>query len=218
MIDDNYLDLLDKNRNMVPILSIEGNADQTDGRRGAGVYATLMDAMSRLNKLGIFFGVSVTFTTENLSTITEISFVESLFSQGCKVVFFIEYVPVSSESRHLAPGDTERTILEERQSALRAKYPKMIFLSFPGDEKHTGGCLAAGRGFFHINANGDAEPCPFSPYSDSSVKDHTLLEILDSGLFRKISESGMLIGEHSGGCLLFEKEADVISMLDSSRK
>lgn len=47
----------------------------------------------------------------------------------------------------------------------------MVFLSFSGDEKYVGGCLAAGRGFFHINANGEVEPCPFSPYSDVNSKE-----------------------------------------------
>lgn len=88
-------------------------------------------------------------------------------------------------------------------------------MSFPGDEKYTGGCLAAGRGFFHINANGDAEPCPFSPYSDISVRDHSLLEVLDSRLFVKMRQSGMLLGEHTGGCLLFNKEDDVKKMIIS---
>lgn len=72
---------------------------------------------------------------------------------------------------------------------------------------------AAGRGFLHINADGGAEPCTFSPYSDISVRDHSLLEVLDSKLFINLRDSGMLIGEHRGGCLLFEKEEYVKDFL-----
>lgn len=88
----------------------------------------------------------------------------------------------------------------------------MVFIAFPGDEKSSGGCLAAGRGFFHINAHGGAEPCPFSPYSDTSLKEVSLEEALDSPLFRHLQENGNLEKEHIGGCVLFEQR-DLVQKL-----
>jgi MoaA/NifB/PqqE/SkfB family radical SAM enzyme len=79
----------------------------------------------------------------------------------------------------------------------------MIIISFPGDEKESGGCLAAGRGFFHINATGGAEPCPFSPYSDTSLRTTSLKAVLNSPLFTRLREEGALDAEHTGGCALF---------------
>ena len=169
--------------------------------------------MEMLNRQGIFYGVSITVTTENIRNITDQSFIDELSRSGCKVIFFIEYIPVTADSLALAPGDPERIFMENQQNILMELHPELMFLSFPGDEKHTGGCLAAGRGFFHINVNGGAEHCHFSPYSDISVRDHSLLEVLESGLFVKLRDSGMLIGEHSGGCVLFEKEEDVKNFL-----
>ena len=90
---------------------------------------------------------------------------------------------------------------------------EMVFIAFPGDEKSSGGCLAAGRGFFHINAMGGAEPCPFSPYSDVSLKNMTLKEALKSPLFQKLQENGNLEKEHIGGCVLFEQEEQVKQLL-----
>jgi MoaA/NifB/PqqE/SkfB family radical SAM enzyme len=90
----------------------------------------------------------------------------------------------------------------------------MLFLSFPGDEKDTGGCLAAGRGFFHISVNGDAEPCPFSPYSDTNIRDKSLLEALQSPLFSKLTETGMLNSQHTGGCVLFDKQNEVKALIN----
>ena len=81
----------------------------------------------------------------------------------------------------------------------------MIYISFPGDEKSSGGCLAAGRGFFHINSHGGAEPCPFSPYSDINVKDTSLKEALQSELFTALRNSNILADDHIGGCVLHEK-------------
>lgn len=209
MIDEDYIDLFHENRNLVPIISIEGDRKQTDGRRGIGTYNLIMKAIENLNKKRILFGASITVTTENIMTTTSKDFVNDLYNKGTRVLVFTEYVPVTKETRNLAPRDEERLILEEKVEELRKEFENMVFLSFPGDEKYSEGCLAAGRGFFHINANGGAEPCPFSPYSDINLKEVTLREALKSPLFKRIKESDVLREEHDGGCLLFEKEEDV---------
>lgn len=214
MFDDDYIKLFDKNRNLVPMLSIEGNRGQTDARRGIGTYNTLMTAMDNLNKKGILYGGSVTVTTENIMTVTSKEFVEELYSKGARALVFVEYVPVTQITKKLAPTDKERLILEEKIKKLRKEFENVVFLSFPGDEKYAGGCLAAGRGFFHINASGSAEPCPFSPYSDVNLKEYSLKEALKSPLFRKLKENEMLLGDHEGGCLLFEKDEDVKKLLE----
>ncbi len=62
-------------------------------------------------------------------------------------------------------------------------------------------------------SNGGAELCPFSPYSDTNLKSCSLLEALQSPLFKKLAETEMLLGNHDGGCLLFEKESQVKELL-----
>jgi MoaA/NifB/PqqE/SkfB family radical SAM enzyme len=91
----------------------------------------------------------------------------------------------------------------------------MILVSFPGDEKESGGCLAAGRGFFHINAYGGAEPCPFSPHSGANLKTATLMQALQSPLFLSLREGDILRKEHSGGCALFEFNDEVTVMVSA---
>ncbi len=93
----------------------------------------------------------------------------------------------------------------------------MVFVSFPGDEKSSGGCLAAGHGFFHINSHGGAEPCPFSPYSDINVRDTSIREALRSGLFQALQNEGILMDDHIDGCVLNEKRAEVDALLHSRR-
>lgn len=215
MINDSYINLFNKNRNLIPILSIEGSEEQTDKRRGNGTYNMLMKCMDSLMKKDILFGASITVTTENISTVTNKAFFDALYTKGCRGVIFVEYVPVTEATRGLAPTNYERKMLEENQEKLRKEFADAIFLSFPGDEKYTGGCLAAGRGFFHINVNGGAEPCPFSPYSDTNLKECTLKEALQSPLFKKLKDSEILSVEHTGGCLLFEKEAQVKEILNN---
>ncbi len=216
VMNESYIQLFDHNRNLVPIISIEGDKLQTDERRGVGTYDTLMATMDTMKKKGILFGASVTVTTKNIQTIISKEFIDKLYSKGCKALVFVEYVPVAVTSKELAPADAERALLEQELESLRTRYEDVVFLSFPGDEKSTGGCLAAGRGFFHINVNGGAEPCPFSPYSDTSLRDCTLLEALQSPLFKKLKELEILMGEHTGGCVLFEMEAEVKKIVGNS--
>lgn len=213
LLNEDYLKLFDENRNLVPIFSIEGDEEITDSRRGDGVYNVLLNSMDLMKRNNIIFGASLTFTKGNLSNLLSREYIEKLHDFGCKVVFFIEYVPVNEETMDLAPGDEERDLLLNELEALRNDYDDMLFLSFPGDEKTSGGCLAAGRGFFHINSHGGAEPCPASPYSDINVKDTSLLEALDSRLFKSLRDGGILLGDHEGGCVLFEHKEEVEEML-----
>ena len=121
---------------------------------------------------------------------------------------------MGDDSQTLTPGDEERAYLDEQLQSLRMAHEDMLFVSFPGDEKSSGGCLAAGRGFFHINSHGGAEPCPFSPYSDINVKKTSLREALQSRLFTALRSGEMLTGEHSGGCVLFEQRAAVEAIMN----
>ena len=212
-LDAFYLKLLDKHRNLLPIMSIEGDREATDSRRGAGVYDKLIEGMDALKARDLIFGASVTVTTENLHEVTSDAFLSSLSSRGCKAVIYVEYVPVTEESKELAPGDAEREYLAREMERLREEKPEMVFISFPGDEKSSGGCVAAGRGFFHINSHGGAEPCPFSPYSDINVRDTSLREALHSRLFEKLIQGDYLNEDHAGGCVLFEKRKEVEAIL-----
>lgn len=213
LLGDEMIALFDKNRNLVPIISVEGDRAQTDARRGDGVFEKLTGAMAKMKPKGILFGVSVTVTKENLLKVTEEEYIKDLQAFGCKVIIYVEYVPVSDTAGETAPDAQDRVTLLRRQDALRSVFEEMLVVAFPGDEEAFGGCLAAGRGFFHINPSGGAEPCPFSPFSDTSLKTCTLKEALDSPLFRKLNLGGYLAGEHLGGCVLFSKEEEIKALL-----
>ena len=217
-IDEKYFALFDRSRNLVPIMSIEGEKETTDLRRGEGVYDMLIANMDELKRRGLIFGASVTVTTENVKEVTSDAFLQKLSDRGCKAVIFVEFVPVTDESTELAPGDDEREYLAGEIERLRDDHPEMVYISFPGDEKSSGGCVAAGRGFFHINSHGGAEPCPFSPYSDVNIRDTSLREALHSPLFTALRSGNILMDDHEGGCVLFEKREQVEEILRRSGK
>lgn len=212
LINKDWLDFFDAHRNIIPVLSIEGGAEKTDARRGSGVYEQVFRGIQEMSGRGILFGASITVTTENMHEVTAPVFADELREMGCGVVFYVEYVPVEDDTEHLLLGGSELEVLAERVDSLRQdkNNKSMAILSFPGDEEAMGGCLAAGRGFFHINPRGGAEPCPFSPYSEMNLKDNTLLEVLGSSFFeqiQRVSAAGAL--NHKGGCTLFQCKEDV---------
>ncbi len=214
IIDDNYMKLLEQNRNLIPVVSIEGNLKTTDARRGEGVYQKMRRTMEQMQKNGILFGASITVTKQNMQEVLSDNFVQNLKESGTKAIIYVEYVPVDNNTQDLTPpDDQERKKMMCRLDELRTAMTEMILIAFPGDEKTSGGCLAAGRGFFHINALGGAEPCPFSPYSDTNVRDTSLKEALQSPLFHTLQAGGNLTQEHIGGCVLFEQQEQVKSMI-----
>ena len=215
-VDEEYYSLFDKCRNLLPVMSIEGDREATDNRRGKGIYDRLISNMEEFKKRKLIFGASVTVTTQNYKEVTSREFLNDLSERGCKAVIFVEYVPVTVEDKSLAPDDEQRMYLMNQIENLRKEHPEMIYISFPGDEKSSGGCVAAGRGFFHINSHGGAEPCPFSPFSDVNVKNTSLREALHSPLFTALRDGGILLDDHAGGCVLFEKKAEVEALIQKN--
>ena len=217
-INESYLELFDKCRNLIPVISIEGDKEKTDARRGKGVYDILLDGMEKLQRKGLLYGSSITVTRENIDEVFSEKLVQALKEKGCRAVFYIEYIPVSEGSAYLAPTDTEREIIESGIARLRTEHPDTVFISFPGDEKSSGGCLAAGRGFFHINSQGGAEPCPVSAYSDVNVAETSLKEAINSRLFCELRDGGYLLEEHAGGCVLYEKREQVEEIVKQKKE
>ena len=208
-LNKRYLDIFDRRRNLIPIISIEGGREITDARRGEGVYDKTAAGMEALKERSVIFGVSITVTSGNFREVTSNEFISSLAGMGCRAVIYVEYVPVDGESPELAPGDTERDYMKAAVQRLRDTSEEMMFVSFPGDEKDSNGCIAAGRGFFHINSHGGAEPCPFSPYSDINIRAGSLKDALRSPLFLALQDGDVLSGDHVGGCVLYEKREEV---------
>jgi len=112
LIGPSYMKFLKAHLNMVPIISIEGTAMGTDERRGKGVFKRAMQSMELLKEEDLFFGTSITVTTENYHLVTSPQFIDTLRGYGCKLVFYVEYVPTEAGTEHLAFGDKEVAEME----------------------------------------------------------------------------------------------------------
>ncbi|WP_174591038.1 radical SAM protein [Methanocella conradii] len=217
LIDDAAIQKFKEQKHVIPILSMEGNEGVTDLRRGAGIYGRLMKDMAKLNENGLFFGTSLTVTKTNYDTVTGEDFIRRMREHGCKAFIFVEYNPVQEGTEGLVVTDEQREEILEKMATYRKAQPG-VYIGFPGDEKAFGGCLSSGRGFIHVSASGDIEPCPFAPYSDCSILDTPLKEALNSRLFRALQENRDKLMESGGGCALWRKPEWVKSLMAVDEK
>jgi MoaA/NifB/PqqE/SkfB family radical SAM enzyme len=213
LIDDAVIQKFREQKHVIPILSMEGHEGVTDLRRGAGIYDRLMRDMAKLNEGGIFFGSSLTVTSVNYEEVTGEGFVRRMRDHGCKAFIYVEYNPVKKGTESLVVSDGQRDEILAKMAAYRKSQPG-VYIGFPGDEKAFGGCLSSGRGFIHVSASGDIEPCPFAPFSDSSVLDMPLKDALNSKLFRALRANRDQLMESNGGCALWKKPEWVKSLTE----
>lgn len=212
LIDDDAADRIAACRNIVPLISFEGFREETDARRGSGVFDRLLAACRRLKDRQVFFGISVTTTRENFSRVTDAAFIRQMLDCGARVFAYVEYVPMEPGTEGLVLKDGQKKELQEILAEHNRKFPA-LFLCFPGDEDYYGGCLAAGRGFVHISPAGDLEPCPAAPYSDANLANVPLSGALKSRLLARLRKEPAVLAETEGGCALHANKAWVEAMI-----
>jgi MoaA/NifB/PqqE/SkfB family radical SAM enzyme len=188
LIDDKFCEDMKSAGNLTLALSVEGTKETTDARRGEGTYDKVMQAMALLRKHRCLFGTSVCYTSQNCEAVTSDEFYDMEIENGAKFAWYFHYMPVGSDADTkllLTPEQREyvyRTIRAKRDS----KNGKPIFtVDFQNDGEFVGGCIAGGRNYFHVNSEGDVEPCVFIHYSDSNIREKSVLECLRSPLFRE---------------------------------
>jgi MoaA/NifB/PqqE/SkfB family radical SAM enzyme len=212
LLDEDMTERLSSQPNTIPVLSIEGNQAETDGRRGAGVHERLLKKMEELRAAGLFFAVSLTVTRENYPVVTAPRFVENAVSLGCRLFLYLEYTPIREGTEGWVITDGQRMEMKGIVDGMRRQH-HAVFVAVPWDEEEQGGCLASGRGFVHVSATGDLEPCPFAPYSDANVRKVPLRQALASPFLSAMRENHESFTETEGGCALWKNREQVKALL-----
>lgn len=183
LIDEDFCQELIRVKNFIPAISVEGNEEVTDARRGQGTYRKVQNAMELMRKHKLPFGVSCCYTSQNADSIASEEFIDWLVEQGALFQWIFTYMPVGVNS----PTDLMATAEQREQlyyfvRDMRNKKP-IFTLDFWNDGEFVGGCIAGGRRYLHINAAGDVEPCVFAHYSNVNIHDVSVLEALRSPIF-----------------------------------
>ena len=183
LIDDTFADEMLRVKNLVPAISIEGFEEATDFRRGEGTYRKVIEAMTRLKERKLLFGISCCYTSKNVEVIGSEEYFDSMIDMGAKFAWLFTYMPIGAAAvPELIATAEQRKFMYEQIHKFRKTKP-LFTMDFWNDGDAVGGCIAGGRGYCHINANGDMEPCAFIHYSDSNIKEKTLLGCYQSPLF-----------------------------------
>ena len=184
LIDEQVADNLLAPGNLSPVISLEGWREETDARRGPGVYDKIMATMDLLRERGVLFGYSITTTRYNLDALFSDEFVDHMIEKGALYAWSFHYVPVGREPNiDLMITPKQRSWLVDRVAAIRDE-KSFPLIDFWNDGEMTGGCIAGGRMYFHITADGRVEPCAFAHFSMDNIKDKSLVEVLGSPLFK----------------------------------
>lgn len=216
LIDEGFADECLRVKNFVPILSIEGFEEDTDARRGEGTFTSVMHAMSLLRERRLLFGASCCYTSANTATIGSEAYIDFLIEQGAKFAWFFTYMPVGvNASPEFIASPEQRELMFRQIRSWRDSKP-LFTIDFWNDGDYIEGCVAGGRAYCHINANGDVEPCAFIHYSDSNIREKSLIEAFTSPLFMAYKNGQPFNENHYRPCPLLDNEGALAEMVEVS--
>ncbi len=207
LVDEEFAKRLKEVGNLILAISIEGNIDTTDARRGNGVYQRARNAMALLKEQKCLFGISVCYTRQNLDTVVSDEFLDDMIESGVRFGMYFHYMPVGTgadKEMLLTPSQREKIYHRIREMRTSKGGKPMFLMDFQNDGEFVGGCIAGGRNYFHINSAGDMEPCVFIHYSDSNIREKSILDALKSPLFMAYYHNQPFNDNHLRPCPMLE--------------
>ena len=216
LIDEAFADEMLRVGNFVPAISVEGFEAGTDFRRGEGTFARVKTAMELLHRKKLPFGVSCCYTSQNYEMIGSEEYFDWMVEMGAKFCWFFTYMPVGCGAPTDLMATAEQREFMYRQVRAFRKTKPLFTMDFWNDGEYVGGCIAAGRNYLHINANGDIEPCAFIHYSDSNIKEKTLVEAFQSPLFMAYRDGQPFSDNLLRPCPLLDNPGALTAMVEKS--
>ncbi|MDO9536507.1 MAG: radical SAM protein [Bacillota bacterium] len=216
LIDEKTADRMAELANISPAFSLEGWREQTDARRGKGTFDKVTHAMDLLRERGVFFGASLTSMRNNIIELFSDEFVDFLVEKGVIYTWFFHYIPIGRNPNiELMLTPEQRLWMLERVREIRITKPILIG-DFWNDGEFTGGCIAGGRLYFHINAAGDVEPCAFVHFAVDNIREKSLLEVLHNPLFKAYQKEHPFNKNHLAPCPIIDSPAALRKMVKES--
>ncbi len=216
LIDEAFANEMLRVKNFIPAISVEGFTQATDSRRGQGTFAKVEKAMDLLRAKKLPFGVSCCYTSQNTEVIGSEEYFDWMIEKGAKFCWFFTYMPVGvGAPTDLMASAEQREYMYNKIRSYRKTKP-LFTMDFWNDGEFVGGCIAGGRCYLHINANGDIELCAFIHYSDCNIHEKTLLEALRSPLFMAYREGQPFNNNHLRPCPLLDNPGALAQMVDKS--
>ncbi|WP_077366895.1 radical SAM protein [Anaerosalibacter sp. Marseille-P3206] len=216
LVDEAFAKKLGELGNFGLAISVEGFEKETDMRRGDGTYKKVMEAMDLLKKEGVVFGFSTCYHKYNTDVVGSEEYLDLLIEKGCMFGWYFTYIPIGKDAvTDLLATPEQREFMYHQLRKFRSEKP-IFTLDFWNDGEYVNGCIAGGRNYLHINANGDVEPCAFIHYSNLNIKDVSLIEALQSPLFMQYKENQPFNENHLRPCPLLDNPEKLRMMVEKS--
>jgi MoaA/NifB/PqqE/SkfB family radical SAM enzyme len=217
LVDEEFCEDLLRVANFALAFSIEGTEEATDMRRGKGTYRKVIDAMELMRKHRLIYGISTCYHKYNTDVIGSDEFIDDMIALGNRFAWNFTYMPVGKDAvTDLLATSEQREYMYRRIREIRDQKP-IFALDFWNDGEYTGGCIAGGRRYLHINSNGDVEPCAFCHYSNVNIHDVTLLEALQSPIFMEYRKNVPFSENMLRPCPMLDNPEKIEAMVNNAR-
>lgn len=213
LVDDTAVSAIKNAGNATILVSIDGFEKTNDERRGEGCFQAIKEALQRLRKGKVLFGVATTITAQNLQEVLSPDYVRWVDQNGATYLWYYIYRPVGPDpTPELALNREQILDVRKRLLALRRTSPIIIIDTY-WDADGRAVCPAALGLGYHIGPSGDIELCPPLSFARQTIREN------EGDLFRTINESAFLrsfqqfASSRTRGCPILECPQDLVNFL-----
>ena len=216
LVDEAFAKKLGELGNFGLAISVEGFEKETDMRRGNGTFQKVMHAMDLLKKEGVVFGFSTCYHKYNTDAVGSEEYLDLMIDKGCTFGWYFTYIPIGKDAvTDLIATPEQREYMYYQVRKFRTEKPIFV-MDFWNDGEYVNGCIAGGKNYLHINSNGDVEPCAFIHYSNVNIKEASLVEALQSPLFKQYKKNQPFNENHLRPCPLLDNPEKLRQMVKES--
>lgn len=194
-------------------LQIETNLGKNHGGDGDGQNFSIINRLWMKIKPD---GISCCYTSANTEVIGSEEYFDDMIAKGAKFAWFFTYMPCGQGAVPALLATAEQREFMYHQIRKFRQTKPIFTLDFWNDGEYVDGCIAGGRRYCHINANGDVEPCAFIHYSDSNIREKTLLEVLQSPLFMAYHDNQPWNENHLRPCPVLDNPGRLTAVVEAT--
>lgn len=213
LIDDRKVARLAELGNAGIAIGVDGLQKETDDRKGPGAFDKAMERMRALSRAGVLVGFSAMTSRKNFDVLHSDAFYDAMIENGAGYGWIPIAVPQGSacQDPDLMPTKEEKARIPELIQGIKSR-KALLLVDFLTDAYLTEGC-AAGRVMWHINANGDVEPCVLMPFAVDNIREKNFTEICKSEFLRHIRNISHRNCKKSQTCLMAYKPKEVLEVV-----
>jgi hypothetical protein len=160
--------------------------------------------MDILKKRDIGFGFSICYHSKNYKEVCSDEFLDFLREKGAWIGWMFNYYPLGKDADMSLCMNAEQRVYVKQMADAYMKKNGFTIIDFSNAGHIAFGCVAAGNGYAHINANGDLEPCALFHYSDVNINKMSLAEALASPFFKHFRKAGSVSNNPHRPCPMMD--------------